>query len=166
MLTDCVQVLSPSLMLQQTVSQPVCHGIKHPSGAYNQIFIIVWQLLVCWFGFSQANVKVTLRLTVGQSVSKSWCRAPSGAHGQILITRWQLWPCFVGRPLWWEDRSVFCICCWPLQAQSFLGPSPLGLATIFYCLGFSALVVSLIYSTFGWSRRHLAQGFCFRCNGS
>jgi hypothetical protein len=26
--------------------------------------------------------------------------------------------------------------------------------------------VSLIYSTFGWSRRHLAQGFRFRWNGS
>jgi hypothetical protein len=30
----------------------------------------------------------------------------------------------VGRPLWREDRSVFCICCWPLPAQSFSGPSP------------------------------------------
>jgi hypothetical protein len=25
-------------------------GIKHPSGAYDQIFITVWQLRVCWFG--------------------------------------------------------------------------------------------------------------------
>jgi hypothetical protein len=31
---------------------------------------------------------------------------------------------------------VFCICCWPLPAQSSSGPSPLGLATIFYCLRF------------------------------
>jgi hypothetical protein len=41
---------------------------------------------------------------------------------------------FVGRPLWQEDGSVFCICCWPLPAQSFSGPSPLGLPTVFYCL--------------------------------
>jgi hypothetical protein len=43
---------------------------------------------------------------------------------------------FVGRPLWREAGSVFCTCCWPLPAQSFLGPSPLELATIFYCLRF------------------------------
>jgi hypothetical protein len=59
--------------------------------------------------YSTNQVKVTLRLTVGQSVSKSWCRALSGAHGQILITLWQLRSCFVGRPLWREDGSVFCI---------------------------------------------------------
>jgi hypothetical protein len=40
----------------------------------------------------------------------------------------------VGHPLWREDGSVFCICCWPFPAQSFSGPCPLGLATKFYCL--------------------------------
>jgi hypothetical protein len=33
--------LSLSLKLRQTVSRPVCLGIKHPSGAYDQIFISV-----------------------------------------------------------------------------------------------------------------------------
>jgi hypothetical protein len=32
----------------------------------------------------KVKVKVTLRLTAGQSVSKSWCRAPSGTHDQIF----------------------------------------------------------------------------------
>jgi hypothetical protein len=42
--------LSLSLVLRPTVSRPVCLGIKHPSGAYDQIIVIVWQLRVSWFG--------------------------------------------------------------------------------------------------------------------
>jgi hypothetical protein len=48
----------------------------------------------------------------------------------------------VGRFLWREDGSVFCMCCWPLPTQSFSGPSPLGLAAVIYCLRFEASVSS------------------------
>jgi hypothetical protein len=45
-----ILILSLSLMLRPTVSRPVCLGAKHPSGAYDQIFIIVWQLRSCSCG--------------------------------------------------------------------------------------------------------------------
>jgi hypothetical protein len=49
----------------------------------------------------------------------------------LAITIWQLRSCFLGRPLWREDGSVFCICCWVFPKQSFSSPSPLVFATYF-----------------------------------
>jgi hypothetical protein len=42
--------MSLSLILRSTVSRPVCLGIKHPWGAYDQSFITIRQLRVCWCG--------------------------------------------------------------------------------------------------------------------
>jgi hypothetical protein len=42
--------LNLSLILWPTVSRPVCLGLKYPSGAYDQIFITVRHLWVCWYG--------------------------------------------------------------------------------------------------------------------
>jgi hypothetical protein len=57
---------------------------------------------ICDFPFrrplDKVEVKITLRLTVSQSVSKSWCRAPSGTHDHVFITLWQLRSCFYGAP--------------------------------------------------------------------
>jgi hypothetical protein len=103
--------------------------------------------------------------SVSQSVSKSWCRAPSGLMTRYLLLSWQLRSCFfVGRPLWREAGSVFYICCWPLPAQSFLGPSPLVLAAIFYCLRFETSHFVASYDSQGHGggiRPHLHTGYCW-----
>jgi hypothetical protein len=55
----------------------------------------------------------------------------------------------VVRPLWRKDGSVFYICYWALPAQSFLGLSPLVLATIFYCLRFETSLFVASYDSHG-----------------
>jgi hypothetical protein len=85
------------------------------------------------------KVKVTLRLTVDQSVSQSV------SLGCLTVSVLFLWGALS------DERMglVFFICCWILPAQSFSGPSPLGLATIFYCLRFETSVFVTSYDSQG-----------------
>jgi hypothetical protein len=81
--------LSLSLMLRPTVSQPVCPVIKHPSGAYDLIFIIVWQLWVCWFGAPSltrgqvCHLQLLLALASAVIFGSKSCRT----HGHILLSQ-------------------------------------------------------------------------------
>jgi hypothetical protein len=62
--------------------------------------------------------KVTLRLTISQSVSLG-VELHLGLMTRYLLLFDSYGLVFVGRPLWREDGSVFCICCCPLPEQSF-----------------------------------------------
>jgi hypothetical protein len=85
--TTCV--LSLSLMLRPTVRRPVYLGIKHPSGSYDQIFITVRYMRVCWCG--------ALSLTKGRICRLQFLLAlvsavilgfeSPGIHGHILLSQ-------------------------------------------------------------------------------
>jgi hypothetical protein len=68
----------------------------------------------------------------------------------------------VGRSLWRKDESVVYNCCWLSPAQSFSGPSPVALVTIFYCLRFEASLFVAPYDSQGYGggiRHRLHTGF-------
>jgi hypothetical protein len=86
--------------------------------------------------------------TDGQAASLSWSKAPIwGLRPDLYYLCDSYGLVLVGRPLWREVGSVFWMCCWPLPAQSFSGPSPLGLATIFYCLRFETSLFVASYDS-------------------
>jgi hypothetical protein len=108
-------------------------------------FITVWQ---------SSRVLCYDRRSFGQSILVS-------STNLGLTTRFSLLSdCYgvadVGRSLWREDGSVVYNCCWSSPAQSFSGPSPVGLTTIFYCLWFetSLFVVSYGSQGYGGGIRH------------
>jgi hypothetical protein len=92
------------VILRPTVSRPVCLGIKHPSGAYDQIFIIVWQLRVCSCGALSltrgrvCRLQLLLALASAVILGSEFCGTPSlwlasawctvgGSHNTVSFLR-------------------------------------------------------------------------------
>jgi hypothetical protein len=83
--------------------------------------------------FNIATELIWVSLMLRPTVSRPVClgiKHPSGSYDHIFILSGNCGFIDVGRSLWQEDGSVVYNCCWPSPAQSFLGPSPVGLATI------------------------------------
>jgi hypothetical protein len=86
--------LSLSLMLQPTVSRPVYLGIKHPSGAYDQIFITVRQFRVCWCGALSLTRRRICRLQLLLALASAVILGSEsrGTRYHILLSQIQNFP--------------------------------------------------------------------------
>jgi hypothetical protein len=125
-----------SIMLPQTVTRSVYEfGFRYPPRPMTKCLLLSDS---CDFNFCP-KAKVMLQPTVSRTVL-CWCQALIWECDNFLfLIRWHSWVFDdLGRPVWLEDWSVVYGCCWVSPVQSFSGPSPAGLITIFYFLKFEA----------------------------
>jgi hypothetical protein len=117
--TSTVQLPSES---SSTANRSTCSVSVNIQSVVSRILILIWVWGLCYD-----------RQSVGQSVSLSWSKAP------IWGLQTDFYYCQTVAGLLMRgslSASVVYNTCWSSPAQSFSGPSPVGLATIFSCLRF------------------------------
>jgi hypothetical protein len=134
------------LLIIQFIQPSVTSSLFGPNILLNTLFSNT--LSLC----SSLNIKSKSKLyydrrSAGQSVLEQ------NTHLGLTTRSWLLCDScgFVdlGRPHWREDGSAVCNCYWLSPAQSFSGPSPVGLVVIFYCLRFETSLLVASYDSQG-----------------
>jgi hypothetical protein len=123
---------------------------------------------------NQSRMTAPLRLNCSESGSESYITTDgqSASTHPGLKTRFLLLSdscrfVDVGRSIWREGGSVVYNFYWCSPAQSLSGPSPVGLATIFYGLKFETSLFVVSYDSQGYGEgilSHLHTGFFFVVN--
>jgi hypothetical protein len=102
-----------------------------------------------------------LRSTVSRPICLG-VKHQSEAYDDIFVLPENCGLVDMGRSLWRQDGSVVYNCCWLSPAQSFSGPRPVELATIFYSLKFETSLFVASYDSQGYGggiRPRLQMGF-------
>jgi hypothetical protein len=144
--TGSISYLTMSVFSTVTVLFLIYESFTSSASAVRWLIIHSWTLNY-WTAFW-----ILLRLTHsesesyvtndGQSASLFWNKAPTRG------LRPDYYHCqMVAGLLMWGALS----CCWPSPAKSFSCQSPVGLATIFYCLRFETSLFVASYDTQGYS---------------
>jgi hypothetical protein len=127
--------------------------------SYNNSQSVFSRTLVPWLPRTRSILILVLRLTAesesyvmtdGLSANLSWNKGPIWDLTRILLLSDSCRFVDVWRSLWREDGSGIYNCCWPSPAQSFSGPSAVGLAIIFYCLRFETSLFVASYDSQGY----------------
>jgi hypothetical protein len=86
-------------MLPPTVSWPVCLGVKHQSGAYDQIFITIRQLWVYWCGAVSLTREQVCRLQLLLVLASAVILGSEsrGTHDHILLSYIRVFPNLEGQ---------------------------------------------------------------------
>jgi hypothetical protein len=76
-------------MLRPTVSRPVCLGIKHPSEAYNQIFITVKKVSGLWMWGALSDERMGLSFTIAAVLASAVIFGSESrrTRGNILLSQ-------------------------------------------------------------------------------
>jgi hypothetical protein len=118
---------------------------------YNVKYIYILHVIcdnsvsVCMKSESESYVTID-----GQSASLSWCQSPIWSLRPDFITVRQLRVCWCEAPSLTRGRVCRLQLLLASPAQSFSGPSPLGLMTIFYCLRLETSLFVASYDSQGY----------------